>query len=39
MGDNKNFISQYIMGVIIVIIDIILISLNNTTATRIVKIR
>ena len=36
MGDNKKFMSQYIM---IVIIDIITISLNSTTGTKTVKIR
>ena len=41
MGDKKNFMSRYmyIMRVIIAIVDIITISLNNTTATKIVKIR
>ena len=35
----KNFISRYIMRVTITIIDIIMISLDTTTATKIVKIR
>ena len=38
MGNNKNFKSQYIMRVIIVIIDIIMISLNSATATKIMNI-
>ena len=37
MGDNKNFMSRYIKRVIITIIDIITISLNSTTGTKIVK--
>ena len=37
MGNNKNFMSWYIMRVIIAIIDNIMISL--TTAAKIVKIR
>ena len=35
----QNFISRYIMRVTITIIDIIMISLDTTTATKIVKIR
>ena len=38
VGDNKNFMSRYIMKVIIAIINIITISLNSTTATKVVKI-
>ena len=38
MGDNKNFMSRYIIRVIITIIDIITISLNSATGTKIVKI-
>ena len=37
MCDNKNFMSRYIIRVIITIIDIITISLNSTTGTKIVK--
>ena len=37
MGDDKNFMSRYIIRVIIMIIDIITISLNSTTGTKIVK--
>ena len=33
MGDNNNFISQYIIRIIITIIDIIMISLNSATGT------
>ena len=36
MGDSKKFMSQYIMRVII---DIIMMSLTTTTATKIVMIR
>ena len=39
MGDNKNFMSQYIVRVTIAIINIIAISLNSIIATKIVKIR
>ena len=39
MGDNKNFMSRYIIRVIITIIDIITISLNSATGTKIVKMR
>ena len=39
MGDNKNVMSRNIMRVIIAMIDIIMFSLNSTTATKIVKIR
>ena len=39
MGDNKNFMSQYIIRVIITIIDIITISLNSATGTKIVKMK
>ena len=39
MGDNKNFMSRYIIRVIITIIDIITISLNSATGTKIVKIK
>ena len=41
MGVNRNFMSQYItsMRVVITIIDIITISLNSTKGTKIVKIR
>ena len=38
MGDNKKFISRYIIRVIITIIDIIMISLNSATGTKIVEI-
>ena len=38
MGDNKNFMSQYIIRVIITIIDIITVSLNSATGTKIVEI-
>ena len=38
MGDSKNFMSRYIIRVIITIIDIITISLNSATGTKIVKI-
>ena len=38
MDNNKNFISWYIMRIIITIIDIV-ISLNSTTGTKIVKTR
>ena len=38
MGDNKDFMSRYIIRVIITIIDIITISLNSATGTKIVKI-
>ena len=38
MGDNKNFMSRYIIRVIITIIDIITISLNSAIGTKIVKI-
>ena len=38
MGDNKNFMSRYIIRVIITIINIIMISLNSATGTKIVKI-
>ena len=38
MGDNKNFMSRYIITVIITIIDIITISLNSATCTKIVEI-
>ena len=38
MGDNKNFMSRYIIRVIITIIDIIMISLNSATGTKIVEI-
>ena len=38
MGNTKIFVSQYIMRLIIAIINIITISLNST-ATKIVKIR
>ena len=37
MGDNKNFMSRYIIRVIITIIDIITISLYSTTGTKIAK--
>ena len=37
MGDNKNFMSRYIIRVIIMIIDIITISLNSATGTKIVN--
>ena len=37
MGDNKNFMSRYIIRVIITIIDIIMISLNSATGTKIMK--
>ena len=39
MGNNKNFMSRYIIRVIITIIDIIMISLNSATGTKIVKIK
>ena len=39
MGDNKNFMSTCIMGVIIAMIYIVMISLNSTTAAKVVKIR
>ena len=39
MGHNKNFMSRCIMTVIIAIINIIMVSLNSTTATKFVKIR
>ena len=35
IGDNKNFMSRYLMRVTITIIDIIMISLNGTTDTNI----
>ena len=38
MGDNKNFMSRYIIRVIITIIDIIMISLNSATGTKVVEI-
>ena len=38
MGDNKNFMSRYIIRLIITIIDIITISLNSATGTKIVEI-
>ena len=38
MGNNKDFMSRYIIRVIITIIDIITISLNSATGTNIVKI-
>ena len=38
MGDNKNFMLRYIIRVINTIIDIITISLNSATGTKIVKI-
>ena len=38
MGDNKNFMSRHIIRVIIMIIDIIMISLNSATGTKIVKV-
>ena len=37
MGDSKNFMSRYIIRVIITIIDIITISFNSATGTKIVK--
>ena len=37
MGDNKDFMSRYIIRVIITRIDIIMISLNSATGTKIVK--
>ena len=39
MGDNKNFMSQYIIRVIIMIIDIIMVSLNSATGTKSVKMK
>ena len=38
LGNNKTFLSQYIIRVIIMIINIIMISLNSATGTKIVKI-
>ena len=37
MGNNKNFMPRYIIRVIITIIDIITISLNSATGTKIMK--
>ena len=37
IGDNKNFMSRYIIQVIIMTIDIITISLNSSIGTKIVK--
>ena len=39
MGDDKNFMSRYIIRIIITIIDIIMITLNSATGTKIVKVR